>query len=311
MKMKWLCLFSTLMILCLVCSMAVAEEIALPMGSMDEIGIPMPENAAMTLPIDFSAGQPLQASGFKEHWVYEDPTISVRVDMGRVDDCDWWRADIRIADPSQLRTISAGGFDTSKVMQGTQLAKRVNAVLAIDGDYYWYTGKGYIVRQGVEYLNILDGKRDVLLIDDWGDFHVIKNARAEDVSMVIGRRKVVNAFFFGPALVMDGQEQSVSGNIDMVPDEKRQRMAICQVGDLHYMAICCAPPARGSKGMTLQRFARLCAEQGVQTAYNMDGGDSTMLIFNGEKLNDITSNSTREISDIIYFASAYVPEESK
>ena len=60
--------------------------------------------------------------------------------------------------------------------------------------------------------------------------------------------------------------------------------------------------------MTLKQFALFCQEKGAYTAYNLDGGDSTMLIFKNQKLNDIDNPHTRDIADIIYFASAYKPE---
>ena len=56
--------------------------------------------------------------------------------------------------------------------------------------------------------------------------------------------------------------------------------------------------------MTIRQFAKLVYSCGVQTAYNLDGGNSTMLIFNGEKLNDVDNPKARDIADIIYFASA-------
>ena len=261
--------------------------------------------AAAALPIDLTGGAVPSPEGFIGEWEYQDPTIHVAVTTGREYNCEYWIADVTIAHPSQLRTMSAGGFDSNRVARGPAMAQRVNAVLAVDGDYFCYTGKGYIVRQGVEYLNILDGSRDVLLVDEDGDFHVALKAEAGSMDGTVDGKKVINAFYFGPALVVDGQAlEGVTGQ-NMSENEGRQRMCIAQVGPLHYKAICCAGPARGNAGMTLKQFASFVASQGVQTAYNLDGGDSTMIIFRGEKINDVKNASTRAISDIIYFASAW------
>ena len=257
------------------------------------------------LPIDFSGGCELDPRNFDGKTFYQDPTITVTITSGRYSDCDWWMADIVIASPTQLRTVSAGGFNTSMTMTGSFLAKSVNAVLAVDGDYYFYTGKGYILRQGILYKNVLDGTTDVLLIDEDGDFHVISRARQGEVSDTINGKKVINAMYFGPALVIDGDPVRGVSGANMAEEKGRQRMAICQVGPLHYKCICCAGPARGSSGMNLQVFTYFVADMGVKTAYNLDGGDSTMLIFNGEKINDVNNASSRKISDIIYFASAW------
>ncbi len=259
------------------------------------------------LPIDFSGGCELDPRNFDGKTFYQDPTITVTLTSGRYSDCDWWAADIVIASPTQLRTVSSDGFDKAdpRGIKGPRLAKAVNAVLAVDGDYFHYTGKGFILRQGILYKNILDGSTDVLLIDEDGDFHVIARARQGEVSETVNGKKVINAMYFGPALVIDGEPVRGVSGAGMAEDKGRQRMAICQVGPLHYKCICCAGPARGSSGMNLQVFTYFVADMGVKTAYNLDGGDSTMLIFNGEKINDIYNSSSRDLVDIVYFASAW------
>ena len=261
------------------------------------------------LPIDLSGGMPPAASGFSDGWSYEDPTIRVSVTKGRVDECDYWVADVQLADASQLRTAPADSFDSAMKTSGIQMARRVNAVLALNGDYFCYTGIGYIVRQGVEYLNVLWGNRDVLLVDEAGDFHVFPLAKKGSFDGTVEGKRIINAFFFGPILVQDGKRLVYISGDGRAEDEPRQRMAIAQAGPLHYKVICCATHARGSRGMTLYQFANLVARQNVQTAYNLDGGNSAMLIFNGEKINDPDNPDTREICDIIYFASAYPGDE--
>lgn len=47
---------------------------------------------------------------------------------------------------------------------------------------------------------------------------------------------------------------------------------------------------------------------GVESAYNLDGGNSTMLMFNDGYVNADQVDAMREISDIIYFASAWKPD---
>lgn len=272
-------------------------------------GLACAEGAAPKLPINFSPGMKLDDSHFISDMEYEDPTIHVVITTGREDECDYWIADITIGDASQLRTAAADGFDSNMVMKGERLARRMNAVLAIDGDYFFYSGRGYIMRQGELYLNNLRGGRDVLMIDEDGDFHVVIKAEAGSVNARVDGKKVINAFFFGPALVVDGKVTSNFNWPDMASGYRSQRVALCQVGPLHYKAIVCAAPFRGSAGMTMEQFAKFVAKQDVQVAYNFDGGDSSMLIFGGKKLNDVDNPKTRDIADIVYFASAYGADE--
>ncbi len=263
------------------------------------------------LPWDFTGGMPLKAEYFYGGTTYADPTIAVKIQRGVFDrgaetGCEYWVASIKIAHPSQLRTAAANGFQSEMTIKGTALARRVNAVLAINGDYFYFTHHGYILRQGQLFLDDLRGDRDVLLIDEDGDFHIVRNPFTGMVGQTIDGKQVMQAFFFGPVLVQNGKlVRDMDLRYDMRAEERRQRMCIAQVGPLEYKCICCGPPARGNSGMNLLEFAHLVYSLGVQTAYNLDGGDSTMLIFNGQKINDPKSPDTRDIADIIYFASAF------
>lgn len=267
------------------------------------------------LPIDFSGGMPLKEEFFTGTWSYQDPTISVSIVKktysGKTYNCDYWVADIRIAHASQLRTQAATTFsDYFSKKEGDILAKRVNAVLAIDGDFFTDRNGGYVLRQGQEFKIDLRGTRDVLLIDEDGDFHIIQYAKPKDATTTINGKKVINAFYFGPALIINGAyNHDMALHFDMKADLGRQRMCIAQVGHLHYKCICCGPPARGNGGMKLSEFASVVAREGVKTAYNLDGGDSCLMFFNGEKVNDLGNDRSRAIPDIIYFASAYGAEQ--
>ena len=272
------------------------------------------------LPIDFSSGRAPLASGFGEGLTYSDPTISVTVKSGTLNFCDYWYADIVVKDASQLRTMAAsmdGSFNDVGQMDALRLAERAGAVVAVNGDN-WNSedkrGLGYIIRQGILYQNNLDGSgkwdaplMDVLLIDEAGDFVVYKRPTAGTVPSTVNGKRILNAFSFGPVLVENGEAVPDFNNahrwLDMAYAKRRQRVCICQVDHLHYMVICCAGPLRKNRGMTVREFSRLAASLGVRTAYNLDGGDSTLLYFGGKRINEFGSKSQRKLMDIIYFAS--------
>lgn len=263
----------------------------------------------MPLPIDDSPGYPPAASGYAGDLEYQDPSIHVTIETGREFNTDYWLARISIKDPSQLRTTAANGFDGTRTVAGKTLARRMKAVFAINGDYFSYRNDGFLIRQGTQYRDLPSGKRDVLLIDEAGDFHIVRRATAEKLAPYM-EKKIINSFNFGPALMVEGEKMRGFIDNDDAALLGRQRMALAQVkkGELEYIALACTGPKWGNSGWTLAQLAEMLKRLGVENAYNLDGGNSTMVMFKGDYVNRINEETMREISDIVYFASAWKEE---
>lgn len=265
----------------------------------------------LSLPVDFSPGNPLNPKFFRSDTVYEDPTIRVEITTGDDSGRLYWIADIEIQDPSQLRTAAAESFDTKGTELGSVLARRMNAVLAVDGDYYCYTSNNDVhvtIRQGITFKNSLLNRpcQDVLLIDEDGDFHGIEDPKAGDIGTEINGKKIINAFYFGPLLVNNGKIRQNKAPSHMDPEQLSQRVAIAQTGHLKYRVIVTGPNKRGSKAFKFEAWREFVASMDdIQVAYNLDGGDSAVLVFNFQKINDPENTNERPLSDIVYFASAW------
>lgn len=266
----------------------------------------------VTLPIDLSGGMPADSDGYLSDTEYKDESIHVKLEKGVAFDTPYWAAYVTLSNASQLRTAAAGSFQTGRCMPSTALAKRVNAILAINGDYFSYISDGYLIRQGEMYRNLPPAPRDTLLIDENGDFHIVVSATAQKLA-AFKDMHIINSFNFGPALVKDGIAAEKFADRNDAAFEARQRVMIAQTGPLEYLCIVTEGPLeRNSKGVTLPEFAQLAASFNVKNAYNLDGGYSSALIFRNQKINAPGNTNHRDINDIIYFASAYIPpEESK
>lgn len=244
---------------------------------------------------------------------YEDPTLKITLTDGRYMDTTWTAARIKIKYPTQLRTMMSAKYGNNSTQLASVLAKRANAVLAINGDWFMARNNiGSVIRQGKKYRERCNGDWDILGIDDQGDLHIIKKARNEDIQNFKG--ELINTFTFGPALIIDGKpiSQEDIDNNEMGPNHGSQRMAIGQIGKLEYICVCCeGPEDPGSTGLTVKQFADLIASFGdVKTAYNLDGGSSSTMVFKTkespwEKINAPQNPKKRLVGDIIYFTTAF------
>jgi len=267
------------------------------------------EPSIQPLPIDFSAGHVPDEAAFTEDG-YQDASITVRMERVWVDDARYNVAYVTIADPSQLRTALSADFGKSKTNKISTMARNNNAVVAIGGDYYVDRNNGYVVRQGTVYRTKLAKTLDILLIDQNGDFHQILSSDGTVLKALLESGvKPVNVFNFGPALVVDGAIQQVSGYANFNPKGNEPRCAIGQTGPLSYvMVVVDGRGAANSNGCTLQELAGFMQSLGCTQAFNLDGGNSALMVFHGENYSEKSFSAERSLSDIIYFATAIDPD---
>ena len=267
-----------------------------------------------------------QKDGYLSAWEYEDPSISVKIETGRIYDTNYMVAHIKLANATQLRSSMAGSYYSPSTASAITMARKANAVFAINGDYFSArNGVGYTARMGKEYRNRCNGTYDVMVIDDQGDLHVLKAPTKDDMEAFKAEleaqgRAVVNGYTFGPGLVINGERQTGFEDMDNAAHKSAQRMCLAQVGPLEYLCIAAeGPEDKGSVGMNLEQFSELVASfEGVQNAYNLDGGSSTTMVFQKldektgkrayDKINSPNNPKRRHLNDIIYFASAYQPD---
>lgn len=268
----------------------------------------------LPLPLEQTVpGNPALESGWSDAENYTDPSITVTVEHTTVKKVKCSIVRVKIADPSQIRTaMSEDDYDKTKYVKATALAKHVNAIAAVNGDFFKYYDFGYLVRQGQLYRDAPNGKRDVLFIDDQGDFYAVRNAQSADIQDFLTNtlpadRTVINTFTLGPVLVEDGEVQEITTR-EFQYRYKMQRVAIVQTGTLEYAIVECDGRADASSGMTMMDFADYIKElfPDCRLAYNLDGGGSTNVVVNGTRIHK--NPDSRQICDILYFASAYTEE---
>ena len=243
---------------------------------------------------------------------YEDPSITADYDM-QMKYGEWkityYMARVKIANGTQLRTAPAGTFDKPGLTSAQNMARKVNAVVAINGDFFSAGENRYVLRQGQVFQENMGPGQDLLLIDEEGDFHILlaEEHPEEMDKTVINGRKVTNAICFGPALIRDGEivMDPEKAQAHSHPYALEHRAALCQTGPLEYMVVVVA-----NWGLTLEDFAAFVyGLGGVQQAYNLDGAISCQLVFMGEYRSKAASDGQdpRPIPDIIYFGSAWQP----
>ena len=234
---------------------------------------------------------------------YQDENMTVTLTEYQVDGTTVYAADIQLSSASYLKTALAKSAYGKNVTETTsEMAESNNAVLAINGDYYGAQEKGYVLRNGVLYRNTAEkGQEDLVVYED-GSFEII--VEDEITAEELLEKGAVQILSFGPALITEG-EISVTEN-DEVGRAKASnpRTAIGIIDDLHYVFVVSDGRTDESQGLTLYQLSQFMESLGADTAYNLDGGGSSSMVFQGVLVNNptTTGNSIKErsVSDIVY-----------
>ncbi len=242
---------------------------------------------------------------------YADETILAISWKQGMDNNMYTICEVKIAHPSQLRRFLAGGEYGSEIqLKTSQMAATVNAVLASSGDFYGYRREGVIVYDGL-VRRADTGRVHTCYIDSNGDLHFSYIGELSDVETAqrfVDEKGIRFSVAFGPVLVEDGQVVPIdSGYFLGQPGDPYPRAALCQLGELHYLLVALNKENEFTSTASLYSFANNLQKLGVDKAYALDGGQTATLVMNNQVLNKIAQGSQRNISDIIYFATA-LPE---
>jgi exopolysaccharide biosynthesis protein len=238
----------------------------------------------------------------------DDASISIStVVTGSGDDTvTYYVADVTLTDATVLRSAFAqNAFGTNITETTSDIAEDNDAIFAINGDYYGFRDTGIVIRNGVVYRD--EGAREGLAFYTDGSVEVYDETTTTADELVAAG--VWNTLSFGPAIVEDGE--IVDGIEDVEVDTNignhsiqgdQPRTAVGVIDDNHLVFVVVDGRSTGySKGVTMTELAEIMQSLGATTAYNLDGGGSSTMYFDGELVNNPLGTGTeRGTSDILY-----------
>ncbi|MBE7701333.1 phosphodiester glycosidase family protein [Oerskovia sp. Sa1BUA8] len=235
-------------------------------------------------------------------------SVSVRqVVEGTGDDTvTYYVADVVLGDATDLRSAFAqNAFGENITEKTSDIAADNDALFAINGDYYGFRSTGIVIRNGVVYRD--EGARDGLAFYRDGTVEVYDETATTAQELVDAG--VWNTVSFGPALLEDGDvidgidEVEVDTNVGNHSIQGEQpRTAVGVIGENHLVFVVVDGRSAGySRGVTMTELAEIMQDLGATTAYNLDGGGSSTMYYDGELVNDpLGRGKERGTSDILY-----------
>lgn len=214
---------------------------------------------------------------------------------------------VEIDDATVLRSAFANSsFGENITALTSEIASDYGGIFAINGDYYGFRDTGIVVRNGVAFRD--EPARTGLAMYTDGTARIYDETTTTADELVSAG--VWNTLSFGPALI-DGGE-IVEGIDDVEVDTnfgnhsiqgEQPRTAVGVIDDNHLVFVVVDGRDDGySRGVTMTELAEIMRGLGAQTAYNLDGGGSSTMVFDGSVINRPSNGGERGTSDILYVA---------
>ena len=241
---------------------------------------------------------------------YLDDTILVIAWKEIIDDKVCTCAEVKIAHGSQLRRkITDDSYGSSVQMKASDMAVQTNSVIAINGDFYAFRDLGITAYQRKVYRCFPMHVQSCFFTAD-GDMlfsHSGELSNKDDAQAFVDENDVTFAIAFGPVLVDNGEKEKLTGYPIGEVNDTYSRAAIGLLDDLHYFLMNINYDTGYTVTATIYELRDIMYDKGCQKAYTLDGGQTSVMVMQGETVNKVDWGIEREMSDIIYFATA-IPE---
>ncbi len=215
---------------------------------------------------------------------------------------NYYVADVYLKDTTDLISgFAKDSYGTNIIEVPSLIAQNNNAIFAINGDYYGFREDGIMIRNGVIYRD--EGVRTGLVIYKDGRMKVYDETTTNAQQLL--DEGAWHTLSFGPALVENGVALTNFENVaidtnfgNRTIDRKNPRTAIGMIDENHFVFVVVEGRSKESAGVTLDELAQIMADLKVKEAYNLDGGFSSAMYFNGEI---ITSNGKEREELVIFY----------
>jgi exopolysaccharide biosynthesis protein len=220
----------------------------------------------------------------------------------------YYVADVVLDDATTLQSAFADNSFGENITETTSAIAAANgAVFAINGDYYGFRDTGIVIRNGVVFRD--EGARQGLAFYRDGTVKVYDETATNAEQLIAGG--AWNTLSFGPSLLDNGEvAQGIEdvevdtnfGNHSIQGEQPRTAVGIIDENHLVFVVVDGRSPGY-SAGVTMTGLARTMQDLGATTAYNIDGGGSSTMYFNGSLVNNpLGENKERGTSDILFIA---------
>lgn len=236
---------------------------------------------------------------------YTSQNIHFEISTMRVEKSDVYVVDIYVRSLEHLQRYYGGGAWKTKTVRMSTLSEESGAVLAITGDSSQNFVAGWSIGNGKVWRDTPNRKRDLCILYNSGEMVMVQSEDMNHDAIAAQTDSIWHTFLFGPIL-LDTEGRALTDFSESNVERINPRSVIGYYEPGHYCFVQVdgrdtkskLEDGKRNRGLTLNELAELMESLGCTNAYNLDGGRSSMLWYNGEVISKPAA-ADRRIGDII------------
>lgn len=286
---------------------------------------PTPKPTRAPLPGDIAnVNFPDYDTGEGAAYSYQSDELRIAVTQVQEDGVTYYVADIWMRNINCFRTAFSGGKFRAKRESAEKIAQDNKAILAVNGDFL----SGLVIRNGILYrkAEVRPTPTPEPYVDPYySAYEAAEPPRPERSTCVLFwdgqmrteefetfrsntamRKGAWQGWQFGPTLIRKGKEAK-----DVNPQGRNPRCLLGYYEPGHYCIVMIDGRQKGySIGMNFKEMIQLASSLGLTEAYNLDGGGSAIMVFNGEIINQPSGKGeARNLSDMVVIGEYLAPDQ--
>lgn len=243
--------------------------------------------------------------------MYLSENISIQISAQRYLNTDVYVADIYVRSVSCFQRAYPGKKWNTTAKRITPFSQEVKAILSMTGDSAQNLSKGWVIFNGQIVRNAekkarQNAKRDLGILYQNGEFVTVlaQDIDNAQIAQQAADGEIWQLFLFGPALLDGEGKAKTKFNSDVGPVNPRSVIGYYEPGHYCFVQVdgrrteSALEKGRKNKGLTLTDLSKFMESLGCAAAYNLDGGQSSVMYF-GTKIHSTPYSKGRRLGDIV------------
>ncbi len=237
---------------------------------------------------------------------YQSANVYISITSERYLNSDIYVADIYVRSVNSFQRGMASNKWKGKTQTIKKIAQANESIIAMTGDNSANLSVGWVIANGKICRKTANRKRELCVLFSNGEMAIIQpgDIVAKELAAGVEAGEIWQSFLFGPGLLTEDGKAKTTFSSDVKPKNPRSVIGYYEPGHYCFVQVdgrgAASKLEKGKKsvGLTLAELAAYMEKLGCASAYNLDGGQSSMMYFKNGVISSPYKNG-RRLGDVV------------